>query len=254
MLTYSHALDLELCHRLLTHGFRSAGLIGSATKRARFRKRLAELGHEAARIDRMGLPDRRPGPRQANPRRDPAIGVAAAFLAGDARGQRLGGGTGLKRTSGDRRRHQGLPGASSPTTRCPSPWARARFTRSWARTARASRRLVKMIYGLVKPDAGAMRLSGKRPTRRRAPTRRGRAGVAMVFQHFSLFDALSVAENVALGNGGAAPRCAPSRRGIREVSEVYGLPLDPRRLVGELSAGERQRVEIVRCSCRSRAS
>ena len=88
VLTYSHALDLELCHRLLTHGFRSAGLIGSATKRARFRKRLAELGHEAARIDRIacpiGDPDLGKHPVAI------AIGVAAAFLAGDARGHALG--------------------------------------------------------------------------------------------------------------------------------------------------------------------
>jgi ABC-type uncharacterized transport system ATPase subunit len=71
------------------------------------------------------------------------------------------------------------------------------------------------------------------------------AGVAMVFQHFSLFEALSVAENIALGME-TRRRCARWPR-IREVSETYGLPLDPDRLVGDLSAGERQRVEIIRC-------
>lgn len=56
VLTYSHTLDLELCNRLLTHGFRFAGLIGSATKWARFRSRLAALGHSPAQIGRITCP------------------------------------------------------------------------------------------------------------------------------------------------------------------------------------------------------
>lgn len=56
VLTYSHALDLEICHRVLGRSFRHLGLIGSATKRARFRKRLAALGHGVAQIDRMECP------------------------------------------------------------------------------------------------------------------------------------------------------------------------------------------------------
>jgi simple sugar transport system ATP-binding protein len=71
-------------------------------------------------------------------------------------------------------------------------------------------------------------------------------GVAMVFQHFSLFDALDVAENVALGMEAPPPMRDLAAR-IRAVSQSYGLPLDPTRVVGELSAGERQRVEVVRC-------
>jgi simple sugar transport system ATP-binding protein len=105
--------------------------------------------------------------------------------------------------------------------------------------------LVKMIYGLVKPDRGAMRLRGAayEPAEPRAARA---AGVAMVFQHFSLFEALSVAENIALGmEDPPKPRDLAAR--IRQVSETYGLPLDPDRLVGDLSAGERQRVEIIRC-------
>lgn len=105
--------------------------------------------------------------------------------------------------------------------------------------------LVKMIYGLVKPDQGQMTMHDVKY----APTdpRQARAtGVAMVFQHFSLFDALTVAENIALGMENP-----PSQRDlsdqIRKVSQNYGLPLDPRRTVGVLSAGERQRVEIIRC-------
>lgn len=56
VLTYSHALDLEICHRILGGAFRSLGLIGSATKKARFRKRLAGLGHPQAQIDHVECP------------------------------------------------------------------------------------------------------------------------------------------------------------------------------------------------------
>lgn len=56
VLTYSHALDLDLCHRLLTHGFARAGVIGSATKWARFRSRLAALGHAPDAIARIDCP------------------------------------------------------------------------------------------------------------------------------------------------------------------------------------------------------
>ena len=105
--------------------------------------------------------------------------------------------------------------------------------------------LVKMIYGLVKPDSGAMMFQGASyaPVDPRAARA---AGVAMVFQHFSLFEALSVAENVALGMENPPPMRQLAAK-IRSISNDYGLPLDPARLVGDLSAGERQRVEIVRC-------
>ncbi len=105
--------------------------------------------------------------------------------------------------------------------------------------------LVKMIYGLVRPDSGKMTLRGARYEP--AEPRDARAsGVAMVFQHFSLFEALNVAENVALGMENPPRQRALAAR-ITEVSRAYGLPLDPGRLVGDLSAGERQRVEIIRC-------
>lgn len=105
--------------------------------------------------------------------------------------------------------------------------------------------LVKMIYGLVKPDSGSMTLRGA-PYAPPDPHAARKAGVAMVFQHFSLFDALNVAENVALGMEDP-PALRDLARKIRAISEAYGLPLDPNRIVGELSAGERQRVEIIRC-------
>ena len=68
----------------------------------------------------------------------------------------------------------------------------------------------------------------------------------MVFQHFSLFETLTVVENVALGLPGK-PALGPLAQKITEVSQKYGLPVDPRRLVHSLSVGERQRVEIIRC-------
>ena len=105
--------------------------------------------------------------------------------------------------------------------------------------------LVKINYGLVKPDAGAMQMNGNSdaPIDPRAARA---AGVGMVFQHFSLFDALSVAENIALGMETPPPMRTLAAR-IHKVSETYGLPLSSERIVGDLSAGERQRVEIIRC-------
>ena len=105
--------------------------------------------------------------------------------------------------------------------------------------------LVKTIYGLVKPDSGTMAMNGTgfAPAEPRAARA---SGVAMVFQHFSLFDALSVAENIALGMENPPKMQALAAR-VRSVSDQYGLPLDPDRVVGDLSAGERQRVEIIRC-------
>ena len=105
--------------------------------------------------------------------------------------------------------------------------------------------LVKMVYGLVAPDAGAMLLDGT-PFAPRKPAEARARGVGMVFQHFSLFEALTVAENIALGLPAADVRSDLGSR-IIGVSRAYGLEIDPTRRVGELSAGERQRIEIVRC-------
>ena len=105
--------------------------------------------------------------------------------------------------------------------------------------------LVKAIYGLIRPDSGQMLWRGQAYAPH-APAQARATGVAMVFQHFSLFDAMNVAENVALGMDNPPPIDTLSQR-ITEVSQTYGLPLDPARIVGDLSAGERQRVEIIRC-------
>jgi len=79
IMTYSHALDLELCHRLIAHGFASAGLIGSATKWARFRKRLSQLGDSAAQISRIRCPIGRP--ELGKHPQAIAVGVAATLLS-----------------------------------------------------------------------------------------------------------------------------------------------------------------------------
>ena len=105
--------------------------------------------------------------------------------------------------------------------------------------------LVKMIYGVMRPDEGAMAFNGA-PYVPAKPSEARAQGIGMVFQHFSLFEALSVAENVALGMEKSAVSGNLDDK-IVEVSEAYGLPLDPARLIGSLSVGERQRVEIVRC-------
>jgi simple sugar transport system ATP-binding protein len=105
--------------------------------------------------------------------------------------------------------------------------------------------LVKMIYGVLHPDAGRMTLEGE-PYSPQKPSEARARGVGMVFQHFSLFEALTVAENVALGiSAGLAGPGLEDR--ITETSRRYGLALEPHRLVGTLSVGERQRIEIVRC-------
>jgi ABC-type uncharacterized transport system ATPase subunit len=142
--------------------------------------------------------------------------------------------------------------------------------------------LMKIVYGVTRPDAGTIEWEG-RPVDIRTPAEARRLGIGMVFQHFSLFETLTVAENIALalgeesesefhtententeqkqnnfllrvlralrvksGSGFSARHTALAQR-IRDVSQTYGLPIDPDRLVHAMSVGERQRVEIVRC-------
>ncbi len=104
--------------------------------------------------------------------------------------------------------------------------------------------LVKTIYGLIQPSDGEMVWEGRRMVLSGPSEARAR-GIAMVFQHFSLFDNLTVAENVALGLDGRESFKDMSAR-LEQVSRTYGLPLDGRREVWQLSVGERQRIEIVR--------
>ncbi|HEY4162451.1 MAG TPA: ATP-binding cassette domain-containing protein, partial [Dongiaceae bacterium] len=105
--------------------------------------------------------------------------------------------------------------------------------------------LVKIIYGVLRPDGGEIRWRGK-PVEIANPAAARELGIGMVFQHFSLFEALTVTENIALGISDRERRQGLRSR-IERVSEAYGLKLDPNQTVHHLSIGERQRVEIVRC-------
>jgi ABC-type uncharacterized transport system ATPase subunit len=105
--------------------------------------------------------------------------------------------------------------------------------------------LVKIIYGVLRAEAGVIRVDGAEADIH-SPKEARRLGIGMVFQHFSLFEAMTVLENIALGIDGTHDLAGLARR-IAEVSRAYGLALDPRRHVHTLSVGERQRIEIVRC-------
>ena len=104
--------------------------------------------------------------------------------------------------------------------------------------------LMKIIYGAVKPDAGEMRFNGQ-AVNIRNPQEARRLGISMVFQHFSLFDTLSVAENVWLGLDKSLSLAEVSQR-ITDTAAQYGLDIDPERPVHTLGVGEMQRVEIIR--------
>ncbi|VVP41060.1 ABC transporter ATP-binding protein [Pseudomonas fluorescens] len=106
--------------------------------------------------------------------------------------------------------------------------------------------LMKIIYGVTQADSGEVIWQGQRVNMRNPAQARG-LGIGMVFQHFSLFETLTVAQNIALAMGAAAGTPKQLEPKIREVSQRYGMALEPERLVHSLSIGERQRVEIVRC-------
>jgi len=104
--------------------------------------------------------------------------------------------------------------------------------------------LVKMLFGVLAPTSGQIVWQGQ-PVRITSPSAARKLGIGMVFQHFSLFEALTVAENIALSMdpGVSLARIAKE---ASDLSHAYGLPLDPHAHVADLSVGERQRIEIVR--------
>lgn len=104
--------------------------------------------------------------------------------------------------------------------------------------------LMKIIYGVVKPDQGQILVDGE-PVQISSPAVARQLGIGMVFQHFSLFDTLTVTENIALGLPAGIPMRELEQR-IASTAKQYGLDLDPQRHVHTLSVGECQRVEIVR--------
>ncbi len=105
--------------------------------------------------------------------------------------------------------------------------------------------LVKMIYGALQPTSGQFLWRGEAATFK-SPADARKRGIGMVYQHFSLFEGLTVAENIALALDGAFELKALKAR-ITQVSSDYGLPVDPDAVVADLSVGERQRIEILRC-------
>ena len=104
--------------------------------------------------------------------------------------------------------------------------------------------LMKIIYGAVQPDEGQIHWNGQ-PVTIKSPAQARALGISMVYQHFSLFDTLSAAENVWLGLDKSLTLAQVTQQ-INEVSATYGLDVEPGRPVHTLSVGERQRVEIVR--------
>ncbi|AYN22837.1 ABC transporter ATP-binding protein [Alcaligenes aquatilis] len=104
--------------------------------------------------------------------------------------------------------------------------------------------LMKIIYGVVKPDQGQILWDGQ-PVQISSPAAARQLGIGMVFQHFSLFDTLTVTENIALGLPASTNMQELAGR-ISETASQYGLDLDPQRHIHTLSVGECQRVEIVR--------
>ena len=105
--------------------------------------------------------------------------------------------------------------------------------------------LVKIIYGVVRADSGEIYWNGEAVQIANPSQARG-FGVGMVFQHFNLFETLTVAENISLGIDDNHDLKKLTSE-IQEISEKYGLPINPHQHVHALSVGERQRVEIIRC-------
>lgn len=103
--------------------------------------------------------------------------------------------------------------------------------------------LMKLIYGVEQPDEGEIRWNGA-PIHLARPSDAQALGIGMVFQHFSLFESLSVVQNVSLMVPGSQSSLAER---IGQFGEQFGLSVDPNAMVHTLSVGERQRVEIIRC-------
>jgi general nucleoside transport system ATP-binding protein len=111
--------------------------------------------------------------------------------------------------------------------------------------------LMKILFGMVRPDTGVIRFKGK-VLSGHAPRDAIRAGIGMIHQHFMLVEAMTVVENVMLGWEKAGPWLQEREvaKLIRSTSQEYGLDLEPDALVGDLSFGKRQRLEIVKALLR----
>ena len=109
--------------------------------------------------------------------------------------------------------------------------------------------LCNIIFGIHQPDTGEMRFDGAsfRPSE---PADSLAAGIAMVHQHFSVIGAMTVVENLMLGRTYGRLQRHRAAEKVRALSEAYELPIEPFRLVEDLSVGERQRVEVIKCLMR----
>ncbi len=112
--------------------------------------------------------------------------------------------------------------------------------------------LMKILFGLYQPDEGSIHLEGTE-VEIRSPTDAISRGIGMIHQHFMLVPTLTVAENVALGLGGrwGLSNMRPIRQRLSEVSDRYGLQVDPDAFIWQLAVGERQRVEILKALFRN---
>lgn len=105
--------------------------------------------------------------------------------------------------------------------------------------------LVKMLFGSLQPLDGQIFWKGRK-VNMASPAFARKLGIGMVFQHFSLFDSLTAAENIALSLDADLSLSDVAKKAA-QIGDIYGLPVDPDALVGDLSVGERQRIEIIRC-------
>lgn len=109
--------------------------------------------------------------------------------------------------------------------------------------------LMSVLYGLYHPDAGTIAVRGRKQSMT-SPSKAIRLGIGMVHQHFMLVPRLTVTENIMLGSepmkGGLFLDERAARRAITELAEQYGLPVEPKARVEQLSVGHQQRVEIIK--------
>ena len=109
--------------------------------------------------------------------------------------------------------------------------------------------LMNVLYGLIAPDRGGIRIAG-RPVRFASPRDSMAAGIGMVHQHFALVPTLTVAENLSLGRTQGIYRRREAEERVLKLAERAGLPIDPGALVGDLTVGMQQRVEILKALSR----
>jgi simple sugar transport system ATP-binding protein len=106
--------------------------------------------------------------------------------------------------------------------------------------------LCNLIFGVHRPDSGVLTLAG-RPFAPGGPADALQLGIAMVHQHFSLVPNMTVAENLMLGRSGTMLKLGEALAGLGRLADEYGLRVDSHRVIEDLSVGERQRVEIIKC-------